>query len=155
MATPVQIPVTGDEQQGDLSAPFQALVHFYHAFNSGNMEQMSGNWEQSDEVVMDNPLGGIKRGWNEIAPVYEKIFKGSAQVHVEYYDYTIHEYRDVFFAVGRERGYFTAGNTKVDLAIRTTRIFRREGTSWKQVHHHGSIEDPELLAKYQAAVMGE
>jgi ketosteroid isomerase-like protein len=41
----------------------------------------------------------------------------------------------------------------LDLAIRTTRIFRRDGSGrWRQVHHHGSIEDAKLLAAYQAAV---
>jgi len=24
---------------------------------------------------------------------------------------------------------------------------------WKQVHHHGSIDDPRLLAQYQSAVL--
>jgi hypothetical protein len=153
MIEPIQKPITGKEVLGDLSLPYGALVKFYHAFNTGNLQEMSENWEQSDDISMDNPLGGIKRGWTEISSVYEKIFKGSATVYVEYYDYTIHEHSDVFFAVGRERGFFQTGNERVDLIIRTSRVFRRLGSVWKQVHHHGSIEDAELLAKYQSAVM--
>ena len=57
---PVQEAITGKEKQGDLSSPYQALVQFYCAFNSGNMQMMSKNWAQSDEIAMDNPLGGIK-----------------------------------------------------------------------------------------------
>ena len=155
MVVPNQTPITGNEEQGDLSAPFQALVQFYHAFNSGDLKEMSENWEQSGDIAMDNPLGGIKRGWADISSVYEKIFNGPARVHVEYYDYTIHEHGDVFYAVGRERGFFQSGDTRVDLAIRTSRIFRRIESSWKQTHHHGSIEDAELLATYQSAVMGK
>jgi hypothetical protein len=154
MINPIQNPITGNEEQGDLSSPFQALVQFYYAFNSGNLQEMSKNWEQSEDIAMDNPVGGIKRGWKEISSVYEKIFSGQAEVYVEYYDYTIHEYGEVFYAVGRERGYFQSGETRVDLAIRTSRIFRRVGFHWKQTHHHGSIDDAKLLAIYQLAIMG-
>lgn len=41
----------------------------------------------------------------------------------------------------------------MDVAIRTTRIFRRvESRRWKQAHHHGSIEEPQIPAAYQTAV---
>lgn len=152
---PVQEAITGKENQGDLSSPYQALVQFYCAFNAGNMEMMAANWAQSDEIVMDNPLGGIKRGWAEIKPVYEHIFNGPAEVYVEYYDYTIHETSEMFYAVGRERGYFRMGDEEISLAIRTSRIFRKIGNRWRQVHHHGSIEDPQLLGRYQVAVLGK
>jgi len=155
MIVPNQTPITGSEGQGDLSSPDQALVQFYHAFNSADLNEMADNWEQSGDIAMDNPLGGIKRGWTEISRVYEKIFNGPAEVYVEYYDYTIHEHGDVFYAVGRERGFFQLGDTRVELAIRTSRIFRRVGNKWKQTHHHGSIEDAELLASYQSAVVGK
>ncbi len=150
---PTQEPIAGEEDQGDGEKPYQALVRFYKAFNNGDMGLMSENWLQSDEVAMDNPLGGIKRGWLEISAVYEKIFSGPAHVYVEYYDYTIHEAGEMFYAVGRERGYFKMGADEVDLAIRTSRIFKRIDGVWKQVHHHGSIEDPALLDRYQKAVI--
>ena len=154
MIQPIQVPITGDEDQGDRSAPFQALVQFYHAFNSGDLEEMSRNWEPSEDIAMDNPLGGIKRGWSEIGAVYERIFNSPAEVRVEYYDYTLHEHGEVFYAVGRERGYFQSGGRRIDLLIRTSRIFRKVGNAWRQVHHHGSIEDAALLAAYQKAVTG-
>jgi len=155
MIKPIQTPITGNEDQGDLSTPYEALVQFYHAFNSGDLKEMSRNWEQSEDIAMDNPLGGIKRGWEEISNVYEKIFNGPAEVYVEYFDYTIHEHSDVFYAVGRERGFYQLGEKRVDLAIRTSRIFRKAVNNWRQTHHHGSIEDAQLLTTYQSAVMGK
>lgn len=152
---PTQEAITGKEEYGALSSPFQALVQFYCAFNSGNTKLMSENWWQSDEIAMDNPLGGIKRGWTEIQSVYERIFSGPAEVYVEYFDYTVHETSEMFYAVGRERGYFRLGGEEIRLAIRTSRIFKKIEGRWKQVHHHGSIEDPQLLARYQAAVLGK
>ena len=58
---PIQEAITGKEDQGDLSTSYQALVQFYCAFNSSDMHMMSENWAQSDEVAMDNPLGGRSR----------------------------------------------------------------------------------------------
>lgn len=43
----------------------------------------------------------------------------------------------------------------IDLAIRTSRIFQKSGEEWKLVHHHGSIEDPVLLDRYQRSVREE
>jgi hypothetical protein len=148
----IQTPITGKEPRTDQSLPYTALVQFYFAFNNQDLEAMQLNWHQSDESVMDNPLGGIKRGWQEIRPVYEQIFQGLAKVYVEFYDYSIRGDSAIFYAIGRERGYFAQGEIKLDLAIRTTRIYRRIGQVWQQVHHHGSIEDPGLLERYQAAV---
>jgi hypothetical protein len=152
---PVQMPITGEEEQGDLTQPYQALVQFYYAFNRRDLNTMSQNWDQSDDIAMDNPLGDIKRGWREIKSVYERIFDGPAKIYVEYYDYTIHTTSEMFYAVGRERGRFELGNIKVDLAIRTSRVFRKIGNKWKQVHHHGSVDNPGLLARYQTAVLGK
>jgi hypothetical protein len=36
--------------------------------------------------------------------------------------------------------------------IRTSRWFKLADGRWRQLHHHGSIEDADLLARYQLAV---
>ena len=150
---PIQERITGNEGIGDASTPYQALVQFYHAFNSGNIRIMADNWAQSDDSIMNNPLGGIKYGWAAIQQVYESIFAGPTGVYVEFFDYTIHETSEIFYAVGRERGYFRLRGEEIPLAIRTSRIFKMINGRWKQVHHHGSIEDPQLLNRYQSAVL--
>jgi len=147
-----ETPITGREQLGELREPVQALAQFYRAFNDRDLALMEANWEASETVAMDNPLGGIKRSWPNIAAVYESVFRGSARVQVEFHDYTIHVVGDVFYAVGRERGTLEDDGINLDLAIRTSRIFRRIDGRWRQVHHHGSIDDPQLLRAYQEAV---
>ena len=52
----------------------RVLSEFYHALNEHDLILMARNWAQVGEVAMDNPLGGIKRGWDEIRNVYEQIF---------------------------------------------------------------------------------
>jgi len=150
----VTAPITGSELIENGAKPFNALVEFYRAFNTRDLKLMSANWANSDEASMSNPLGGVRRGWESIHEVYAKIFTGSAEVYVEFYDYTIHQTGIMFCAVGRERGYFRMHGKQVDLAIRTSRFYRMDCGKWHQVHHHGSIDAPALLAEYQSAVLG-
>lgn len=145
--------IIGNEKIKEVGSTYAALVDFYRAFNQQDFELMQNNWLQTEEASMSNPLGGVKRGWNEISTVYEKIFNGMANVYVEYYDYTIHESDNMFVAVGRERGYLEINNQKVDIAIRTSRTFFKSDGQWKQIHHHGSMDDADRLANYQQTVM--
>jgi len=144
--------ITGNESRTGKETPYEALVEFYDAFNNRNLKLMKQNWAHNSEVAMDNPLGGIMRGWDDIELVYQRIFEGKAKVYVEYYDYTIHQTADMFYAVGRERGHFEVDAKRITLEIRTSRIFRKIHGKWRQVHHHGSIEDPALLRAYQELV---
>jgi len=151
-AKPIQEPITGKEDLGDLSQPKQALVQFYKAFNARDLKMMDENFSPSDEVAIDNPLGGIRRGADQPHKMYEGIFKSPADVHVEFWDYTIHRVGDVFWAVGRERGTYVDGGAAKPSNIRTSRIFQRVDGRWRQIHHHGSIEDAKLLEEFQNAV---
>jgi ketosteroid isomerase-like protein len=145
-------PITGFEDKDNLAAPVRALSEFYKALNNRDLDGIERNWLESEQSVMDNPLGGIRRGWEEIRSAYKQLVNGPAKVRVEFYDYSLHQADDVFFAVGRERGEFRIGDRAIGLAIRTTRIYRLIDGRWLQVHHHGSIEDPDLLERYQSAV---
>lgn len=149
---PIQNPITGNEDLGDLTQPQQALAQFYRAFNTRDLKMIDENFAHSEEVAIDNPLGGIRRGADEPHKMYEGVFKSPADVHVEFWDYTIHRAGDVFWAVGRERGTYHDGDAVKNLNIRTTRIYQLTNGRWRQMHHHGSIEDARLLGDYQSAV---
>lgn len=149
----IQVPVTGNEPVGDLLQPLQALAQFYRAFNRRDLALMQDNWLQTEDAAMDNPLGGIKRGWLEIETIYRAVFEGSARVNVEFHDYTLHTGEGYFYVVGRERGELVAADgTRLELKIRTSRFFIKQNGAWKQAHHHGSIDDPALLQQYQQLV---
>ncbi len=148
---PIQTPVIGNEKAFD-NKMHEALVEFYKAFNGRDFELMQKNWLNNEEIAMDNPLGGIKRGWGEIKSIYARIFSGQAKVYVEFYDYTIVPMEGGFVAIGRERGSVEIKSEKLDLAIRTSRVYKLVDGEYKQVHHHGSIEDPVLLNRYQELV---
>jgi len=144
--------ITGEEQLTDVRDPLHALSEFYRALNSRDLKLMEENWDASGQSAMDNPLGGIKRVWNEIMSVYERLFQVDGAYHFEFHDYTLHRFNEIFYVVGRERGYVGTEGKRLEMKIRTTRVFRFDGQRWRQIHHHGSIDDPQLLAAYQAAV---
>jgi len=152
---PIQTPITGKDfttSKADFSPIHGALNQFYKAFNTGDMKLMQENWYNDENIAMDNPLGGIKRGWGEIKLVYARIFNGKAKVYVEFYDFTIIDLDGGFVAIGRERGFVEIKDKKLELAIRTSRIYKLIDGNYKQVHHHGSIENPVLLQEYQELV---
>jgi len=149
--TPIQTAITGNEKAFN-NKMHEALVEFYKAFNGRDFELMQKNWLNNEEIAMDNPLGGIKRGWDEIKSIYTRIFTGQAKVYVEFYDYTIVAMDGGFVAIGRERGSVEIKGEKLELAIRTSRVYKLIEGEYKQVHHHGSIEFPKLLEEYQNLV---
>lgn len=75
---PVDEPVTGKESCRDRRDPLAVLAHFYNAFNGRDLAAMGDNWDHSPDIAMSNPLGGIKRGWEEIGAVYERLFIAAA-----------------------------------------------------------------------------
>lgn len=146
-------PITGSEILNETTSPYSALVNFYTAFNNQDFALMKNNWLQTNEASMSNPLGEIKREWKNIKEIYKKIFNGNSHVYVEFYNYTIHTTKDMFIAIGHERGSLEINNSKVDLAIRTSRVYKLHKNQWKQIHHHGSIDNPALLNTYQLALL--
>jgi len=113
---------------------------------------MEKNWLASPDISMNNPLGGIRRGWPEIRELYARIFASPASVQVEFYDYSIYDCEAGFLAIGRERGISRMPKGTVELQSRTSRFFVRADGRWRQFHHHGSIDDPKMLQLYQAAI---
>jgi len=147
-------PLNGDEDHAEPGSPLAALSLFYRGFNQRDLGTVAQSWAPADDIVMDNPLGGVKRGWEEIEAVYRRIFQGSARVYVEFYDFTLWRGAGMFWAAGRERGELLTDDARLPLAIRTSRVFQLVDGRWRQVHHHGSIDDPQQLAAYQDAMSG-
>lgn len=134
-----------------------ALETFYHAFNQRSMPIFDVIWAPEALIQLNNPLGGILQGHEAIRALYRRIFEGPAQVWVELFDIVEYQGGETVVFAGREQGEFSLDGVTVPLHIRTTRIFQYLGTElgWRQVHHHGSIDDPDHLRRYQAAVKGE
>lgn len=154
MTTPLQGPITGAERVPGGSGALDALIAFYQAFNACDLAELERNWLGGSEPSMDNPIGGIRRGWDDIRAGYQRMFDGPAFVTVEFYAYTHQQGADWALFVGRERGVCTSADARIELAIRTTRWFVYRDSHWRQMHHHGSIERSSPLAEYQRIIFG-
>ncbi|HEX6471308.1 MAG TPA: nuclear transport factor 2 family protein [Streptosporangiaceae bacterium] len=134
---------------------YAALESFYYALNNRDAKALRDDWSTHPLAQLNNPLGGILRGGDAVAGLYEKIFVGPVRVEVTFGDVVEYIGADHAVFAGRETGACTGPDgTVVPLRIRTTRYFRYEEGAWRQFHHHGSIDDPEALAAYQQAVRG-
>jgi hypothetical protein len=132
------------------------LESFYFAFNQRDYLVFSHIWTPHELIQLNNPLGGVLRGPENIARLYQKIFTGPARVWVEFSDIVEFSAAEMVVFAGRETGEFALGDKVVPLSIRTSRIVQWIGQEigWRQTHHHGSIDDPRLLDTYQRAVLG-
>jgi hypothetical protein len=127
---------------------------FYYAFNHRDLTVLKQVWAEHDLIQLNNPLGGILRGYEKIAALYSRVLSGAASVWVELDNIVEFETENMIIFAGQEQGEFTLNNQTLALTIRTSRIVQWFGADvgWRQVHHHGSIDDPQLLEAYQQAV---
>ncbi len=133
-----------------------ALETFYYSLNQRSLAILSQIWLDDATIQLNNPLGGIVRGIEPIKTLYGRIFEGPVRVKVEFYDVTVYSTSEMVVFAGRERGTYERDGKSYPLDIRTTRCFlyKRGKGGWRQIHHHGSIDNPELLKHYQQTVLG-
>lgn len=138
----------------NIEGAIACLETFYYAFNHKDLDIFKKVWLNHDLIQLNNPLGGIIRGINQITDLYSRIFNGQADVWVELGDIVYYQSDDMITFAGRETGEFKTGGQKIELQIRTTRFLGYSETEkqWFQIHHHGSIDNVDLLDRYQKAV---
>jgi ketosteroid isomerase-like protein len=134
-----------------------ALETFYHALNNADLDVLRAVWSSDPLAQLNNPVGGIVRSGDAIADLYRRIFAGGMGVQVTFTDAATYLGAGTAVFAGREVGSYNGRDgERVPLRIRTSRVFawHPEQGRWLQVHHHGSIDDPDALAAYQAAARG-
>jgi ketosteroid isomerase-like protein len=153
MSLPVEI--SGKEPPAGDGSALDALIDFYRAFNASDLNALAANWADGEAPSMDNPIGGIRRGGLAIREGYAKLFSGPATVRAAFHDFVAQGNHDFHLFVGREKGYCETPAVRLELRVRTSRCFVKVGGMWRQLHHHGSIDEPALLADYQRAILGK
>lgn len=132
-----------------------ALESFYHALNRRDLDALSAVWSQDELAQLNNPVGGILRSGAAVTDLYRRIFSGDLRLTVTFADAVTYWWANAVVFAGREIGqYHDHDGATVPLTIRTSRVFGYDSGRWQQVHHHGSIDQPEELAAYQKAVRG-
>ena len=130
------------------------LETFYYSFNNKDMDTFRSVWYMDRLIQLDNPVGGIVRGITAIEELYSKIFEGPASVWVKFSDIVCYCSGDIVVFAGIETGEFSNEHEIIPLQFRTTRIFgfADNDERWCQLHHHGSMDDADLLYQYQNAI---
>jgi ketosteroid isomerase-like protein len=128
---------------GLTAAPFEEALERHHVafaeFLNGNTQPFKDLYSRSDDATLANPFGGVARGWTEIP--------GRLDRAASYYEdgellgidtITANHAGELGYTVEIERlRARVGGRTTVDeVALRTTSVFRREGSIWKLVHRH-------------------
>jgi hypothetical protein len=131
-----------------------ALETFYFGLNNADVDVLRAVWSPDPLAQLNNPVGGILRSGDAISGLYQRIFARGMGLQVTFTDAATYLGSDSAVFAGRELGsYIGPDGERVPIAIRTSRVFtwHPEQGSWLQIHHHGSIDDPDALAAYQAA----
>ena len=124
-----------------------ASGQFYAALNSmgkGDAGPMADVWSHSTEVTTMHPLGGREVGWNEVAGPWGQISQLASSGRVELTDQLIRATGDMAYEVGREKGQMMLAGQQVPINHRVTNVYRREGSTWKIIHHH-TDESPAMI----------
>ncbi|WP_373427855.1 YybH family protein [Arthrobacter globiformis] len=92
---------------------------------------------KNDEVTLANPLGGVSRGWDNVAASIAKaaaIYRDGAVVSMENVATVVVGDLAYVVLIERFRVRVAGGADLDDVALRTTNIYRREGNEWLLVH---------------------
>jgi ketosteroid isomerase-like protein len=119
-----------------------ASTTFYAALNQmikGDAGALADVWSHADTVTTQHPIGGRETGWDNVGPTWDQVAKVSSGGQVALQDQHIQVGGDMAYEVGTEKGELTLGGERVAIDARVTNVYRREGGTWKIVHHHTDI----------------
>jgi limonene-1,2-epoxide hydrolase len=139
-----------------ITGALAVLESFYYSLNNRDIDVLRRVWADDPLAQLNNPVGGIIRGGGEIVALYERIFAAPGRLQVVFDDFV--QYADGGHALfaGRETVTYGPHDAPPRVArVRTSRYFRffEEQDTWRQLHHHGSIDDPDALGSYQEALL--
>ena len=134
----------------------KASQQFYSALSrmaSGTTGAMTDVWAHGNAVTAMHPIGGRQVGWQQVGDSFDQVAQIASKGHVKLDDQFIQVNGDLAYELGVERGEATLAGQHVPFNHRVTNIYRREGGTWKIVHHHTDLSPAmlELLARLQAS----
>lgn len=143
-----------DAEDPQSDGAIASLETFYFALNNADLDVLAAVWSDDELAQLNNPVGGIIRSGAAIVDLYRRIFVSGMNVQVRFTDAATYLAQNTALFAGREIGtYLDADGTESVLQIRTTRFFtwHADAGRWRLLHHHGSIDQPDELHRYQQA----
>ena len=128
---------------------------FYSALNrmaAGEAGTMSGIWSHGAQVTAFHPIGGRDVGWQKISDSFGQVGKIASGGEIKLTDQIIQIAGDMACETGTEKGYLSLAGLRASIDQRVTNVYRREGGTWKMIHHHTDLSPAmmDVLAKLPA-----
>jgi ketosteroid isomerase-like protein len=127
-----------------------ATLLFYAAFNSalhGDLAPLSAVWSHRPDVSNLSAAGGHANGWNEVHAGFLNMSRLYPGGNITQRDMSVVVGTDMGYSVCIETGQLRSSDgPMVSFNERATNIFRREGRTWKLIHHHAdsNLTQPEV-----------
>ena len=133
-----------------------ASNQFYASLNkmvNGDAKSLSEIWSHDASVTTQHPIGGRQVGWEEVLGSWEQVSHLASEGKVELNEQFVHVAGDVAYEIGVEHGAFKLADQKVDVNVRVTNIYKKEGGTWKIIHHHADVSPSmvDILKRLQTA----
>lgn len=130
----------------------KASEQFYAALSrmaKGDASALTDIWSHGANATTLHPIGGREVGWDAVKTSFEGVAELAADGNVQLENQLVNVSGDTAYEVGTEKGQFKLAGQPVSIEHRVTNIYRKEGGTWKIVHHHTDISPAmvEVLSK--------
>ena len=121
------------------AAVARANEEFYDAFEALDMDRMEACWLHDDGVRCIHPGWDAMVGWPQVSRSWMAIFANSAYIQFILTDVEVHVDADTAWVTCAENILAGGVGPEVqDAKVLATNVFRRIGSHWRMVLHHGS-----------------
>jgi ketosteroid isomerase-like protein len=117
------------------------VIEQYHQaaaeFIKGDPEPYKRLFSRRDDVTLGNPFGPTGRGWTAVAGIMDRAAAVYSDGEIGKFDNLakcVTPELAYIVEVERFRAKIARQDTRSDIALRTTSVFRREDGTWKIVH---------------------
>ena len=130
----------------------QANMDFYQAMCHLSIDMMDTVWLHADWVQCIHPNWEALTGWDEIRRSWVSIFQNTHRMYIYPSEVSIHvDEQFAWVSCVETISTLSGGRMSIGFA-QATNIFKREGSTWKMVHHHASPLPREMPLSGTAAV---
>jgi ketosteroid isomerase-like protein len=132
----------------------EASKKFYAGLNrmaNGESDTLAVAWVQNDSVTTMHPIGGREVGWKAVEESFNQVAGVASDGKIELKDQLIQVLGDAAYEVGIEAVQFKMAGQEIKGETRVTNIYKKDGGTWKMVHHHADVSPAmlEILKKLQ------
>ena len=111
---------------------------FYRAFETLDIDQMSGVWDDQYEVTCVHPGWPLIQGRDEVIQSWASIFNNTMVMQFTITETSVHMDGDWAWVVCTESLRSVVDGRVTEAKIEATNIFSKRSERWMIVHHHGS-----------------